>query len=86
MKKLLTIFIWMMIGTGICVAQQDSAFTFQGKLNDGGIAANGNYDMAFRIYDALMGERRSVQPLLCIMLRLRTGFFRSNWISPTVRL
>ena len=45
----------MMIGTGICVAQQDSAFTFQGKLNDGGTAANGNYDMAFRIYDSVTG-------------------------------
>lgn len=55
MKKLLTIFVWMMIGTGICVAQQDSAFTFQGKLNDGGTAANGNYDMSFRIYDAVTG-------------------------------
>ncbi|MCW5959920.1 MAG: hypothetical protein KIS76_07140 [Pyrinomonadaceae bacterium] len=51
MKKLLTIFISMMIGTGVCVAQQDSAFTFQGKLNDGGTAANGNYDMAFRLFD-----------------------------------
>lgn len=55
MKNLLTIFVWMMIGTGICVAQQDSAFTFQGKLNDGGTAANGNYDMAFRIFDAETG-------------------------------
>lgn len=50
-KKLLTLLIWMMIGTGVCVAQQDSAFTFQGKLNDGGFAANGNYDMAFRLFD-----------------------------------
>ncbi len=54
MKKVLTICVWMMIGTGICAAQgttQVSSFTFQGKLNDGGVAANGNYDMAFRLYD-----------------------------------
>src|SRR5580765_1097963 len=27
-------------------------FTYQGRLNDGGTAANGNYDMIFNLYDA----------------------------------
>jgi hypothetical protein len=29
-----------------------SAFTYQGRLNDGGAPANGNYDMIFNLYDA----------------------------------
>lgn len=50
MRKLLTMIIWMTIGTGICAAQT-TAFTYQGKLNDGGIATNGNYDFEFRLFD-----------------------------------
>jgi photosystem II stability/assembly factor-like uncharacterized protein len=30
---------------------QSSAFTYQGKLNDGGSPANGQYDLVFRIFD-----------------------------------
>lgn len=29
-----------------------SGFTYQGRLNDGGVPANGNYDMIFNLYDA----------------------------------
>jgi hypothetical protein len=32
---------------------QGTMFTYQGRLNDGGVAANGNYDFKFRIYDAV---------------------------------
>ncbi|HBE83699.1 MAG TPA: hypothetical protein PLN05_06705 [Pyrinomonadaceae bacterium] len=34
------------------VAAQTTAFTYQGKLNDGGTAANGSYDMLFKLFDA----------------------------------
>ncbi|MBX3266915.1 MAG: tail fiber domain-containing protein [Acidobacteria bacterium] len=34
---------------------QTTAFSFQGKLSDGGIPANGSYDLQFRIYDSLAG-------------------------------
>ncbi|MCP4709745.1 MAG: hypothetical protein GY869_14070, partial [Planctomycetes bacterium] len=30
-----------------------TAFTYQGKLNDGGNVANGKYDLEFKLYDAL---------------------------------
>ncbi len=33
------------------VAAQTTAFTYQGRLNDGGNPANGNYDMQFRLFD-----------------------------------
>ena len=44
-------------GLLICVsgattfAQTNTEFTYQGKLSDGGVPANGNYDIEFKIYD-----------------------------------
>ncbi len=32
-----------------------AGFTYQGKLTDGGIPANGTYDIEFKLYDALSG-------------------------------
>ena len=31
---------------------QDTAFSYQGRLNDGGAPANGSYDLAFTLYDS----------------------------------
>ena len=40
---------------GLCTAtlSQTSAFTYQGKLTDGGSPANGTFDITFKLYDAL---------------------------------
>jgi hypothetical protein len=35
------------------VQAQTTAFTYQGKLSAGGTAANGNYEIQFKLYDAL---------------------------------
>lgn len=35
------------------IAAQNSAFTFQGKLNDGGSPTNTSFDMRFRLFDSL---------------------------------
>src|SRR5437763_15457957 len=34
---------------------QTTSFTYQGRLTDGGTAANGNYDLQFAIFDSLSG-------------------------------
>src|SRR5438128_12490337 len=34
---------------------QTSGFTYQGKLTDGGTAANGSYDLQFALWDSLSG-------------------------------
>lgn len=39
----------------VLVSAQTSAFNFQGRLNDGGTAANGNYDLRFKLFDAITG-------------------------------
>jgi hypothetical protein len=40
---------------GIQAAPVDTSFTYQGRLNDGGSPANGEYDFRFILYDALIG-------------------------------
>ena len=39
--------------TGQSLAQQTTAFTYQGQLHDGGTNANGTYMMIFKLYDAV---------------------------------
>src|SRR6266851_3051692 len=34
---------------------QTSSFTYQGRLTDGGTAANGNYDLQFALWDSVSG-------------------------------
>lgn len=34
---------------------QTTAFNFQGRLNDGSTAANGSYDLQFKLFDAIVG-------------------------------
>src|SRR5438128_5219669 len=36
-------------------AQQTTSFTYQGRLTDGGTAANGNYDLQFALFDNVAG-------------------------------
>jgi len=38
---------------------QSSQFTFQGKLTDGGVTANGTYDLTFKLFNQVSVESRS---------------------------
>src|SRR5437660_12258878 len=61
---LFTIVLAMSLGATTARAQT-SSFTYQGRLTDGGAAANGNYDLQFAVFDSLSGGTRigSTQPL-----------------------
>ena len=39
----------------VSIAAQTTSFNYQGKLNDGGNAANGSFQMEFKLFDALAG-------------------------------
>jgi hypothetical protein len=41
---------------------QSTAFTYQGRLQDGGAPANGSYDFQFTLWDALSGGTQQPQP------------------------
>ena len=56
-KYLLTAFL-VVLAILSCTAvtlAQTSGFTYQGRLTDGGTAANGNYDLQFALFDSLSG-------------------------------
>src|SRR5437016_9449556 len=46
--------LWVIAGASAVIAQT-SSFTYQGRLTDGGTAANGNYDLQFALFDSLSG-------------------------------
>ncbi|MBS1796720.1 MAG: hypothetical protein JSS81_23010 [Acidobacteria bacterium] len=48
-----TIILLLLVSTGL--RAQSTAFTYQGKLNDNGLAANGNFDLEFRLFDGAAG-------------------------------
>jgi hypothetical protein len=50
-RTLLISFIFLLIASQTSPAQS-TAFTYQGKLNDNGNLANGNYDLQFKLFDA----------------------------------
>ena len=53
-KLLLTLTALLtLLGNLSQVVAQGTAFTYQGRLNDGGVPANGAYDFRFRLFDAL---------------------------------
>jgi hypothetical protein len=41
--------------TAISAMAQTTSFSYQGRLNNGGMSANGQYDLQFRLYDAIAG-------------------------------
>lgn len=52
------------------------AFTYQGRLNDGGAPANGNYDLKFTLYDAAGGGASVINaPLTNAATPVNNGLF-----------
>jgi hypothetical protein len=51
---LLVVAVAFFVNASAIVAQTTS-FTYQGRLTDGGTAANGNYDLQFALFDSLSG-------------------------------
>jgi len=54
---------------------QGTAFTYQGRLNDGANPANGNYDLRFAIYDAAGGGAQQGNPLTNSATGVSNGLF-----------
>jgi hypothetical protein len=54
---------------------QGTAFTYQGRLNDGGNPANGNYDLRLAIYDAASSVSLVGRPLTNAPTTASNGVF-----------
>jgi hypothetical protein len=52
--NLLALALFCLAGVAVVWAQAP-AFSYQGRLTDGGVAANGAFDLQFRLFDALAG-------------------------------
>src|SRR6185369_7816752 len=52
--RLFSSLLMILVCAGAASAQTAS-FTYQGRLTDGGTAANGNYDLQFALWDTLSG-------------------------------
>src|SRR5262245_6930485 len=57
------------------VAAQGTAFTYQGRLNDGGGAASGSYDLRFAVYDAGSGGNLIAGPVTNSATGVSNGLF-----------
>jgi hypothetical protein len=49
------LYIFLFLALSIFAPAQTTEYTYQGKLNDGSLAANGSYDFQFELYDAALG-------------------------------
>jgi len=57
------------------VHAQGTAFTFQGRLNDGGSPATGSYDLRFTLHDSLAGVAQVAGPLTIAPVGVTNGLF-----------
>jgi hypothetical protein len=55
MNKIVLLITMIALASGLCIAQQTSAFNYQGKLGDTGSPANGTYQFQFKLFDASSG-------------------------------
>jgi hypothetical protein len=62
-KKSILIFTVMFLFSAVGAFAQGSAFVYQGKLTNGGAAANGTYQFEFKLFDAASGGGQ-VGPIL----------------------
>src|SRR5437588_6389048 len=47
--------MFLLLFSAPVIFAQSSSFTYQGRLTDGGTAANGNYDLQFALWDSASG-------------------------------
>ena len=62
-KRIVLLLVALVVSGSVHSAlAQGTAFTYQGRLQDGATNANGNYDFQFTLWDALSGGSQQPQP------------------------
>ncbi len=99
MKKLFCLLVLSVLsGSLLQAVAQGTAFTYQGRLNNGSNPANGNYDVRFAVYNAASGGSMAGWPvtnaatavtngLFTVMLDFGSGVFdgSARWLEIAVR-
>ena len=72
---------WLLVivigSLGSLAEAQGTSFFYQGHLNDGGGAANGNYDFQFSLYDAPSSGNLAGGPVTNLALTVTSGLFQN---------
>jgi photosystem II stability/assembly factor-like uncharacterized protein len=77
--KILCWLVAFLVGSAaVSLRAQGTAFYYQGKLNDGGSAANGNFDFQFSLYDAPTNGNLIAGPLTNLAVTVTSGLFATN--------
>jgi len=74
-KFILTVAILSLFSTLVMAPPLGTAFTYQGRLADGGAPANGSYDLTFTLYDDASGGTAVAGPLTNSLTSLSNGLF-----------
>lgn len=71
------LFIVLFVGMLFCasISAQTTAFTFQGSLKDGASPANGNYDLEFKLFDAVSAGTQQGNTLQRLNVAVANGIF-----------
>jgi hypothetical protein len=76
--KLHSVFLLaLLVGVNQAAAQDSTAFTYQGQLQDGGTNANGIYTMIFKLYDSSSGGNQ-ISSAVTTSPTLANGLFTVN--------
>lgn len=68
----------LILSSGAIVSAQTSAFVYQGKLQDGGTAANGTYQFEFKLFDAAAGGNQIGNAISNLPATVTGGIFAVN--------
>lgn len=72
LRNVLTVYLLLNVQT---LTAQTSAFTYQGRLNDNGTPANGNYDLQFALKDAASAGNTVSTPITVAPVAASNGVF-----------
>jgi len=75
LARLLLLLLLSTLNYPLSTSAQGTAFTYQGRLNDGANPANGNYDLQFTIYDALSAGNSVAGPITNAPTGATNGLF-----------
>ena len=77
-RRFILLFTFIFLSSTANLFAQVSAFVYQGKLQDGGAAANGTYQFEFKLFDAASGGSQIGQTLSNVPATVTNGIFTVN--------
>src|SRR5881394_3878712 len=77
-SPLLSAVITLLLASFASARAQNTAFTYQGRLNDNSQPANGNYDLRFAIHDAAADGNKVAGPVTNAAITVSNGLFTTT--------